>query len=862
MMLPLTVLTAAFAVFAFAQEPETPPSVDQAARFGVGARQPEPVIRPYEKVITSEAVTKKGIFTVHQIKDKLYYEIPKSAFDKDFLWVSTLAKTTLGAGYGGTSAGNRVVRWERRDRRVLLRNISHEVVADEKEPIARAVKASNHDTILMAFNIEAVNKIGDPVIEVTRLFTTEVTEFSVRRVLRARGFDSSRSFIETVSAFPENINVEATQTYTSPPETPGLPGAPSPPPPMFAMRQNTGTVVMHYSMVKLPEKPMMPRLYDERVGFFNLRQTDYGVDEHRAPERKYIIRWRLEKKDPGAAVSEPVKPIVYYVDPATPTKWVPYIKKGIEAWQPAFEEAGFRRAIIAKDAPSDPDWSPEDARVSVVRWLPSTIQNAMGPNVHDPRTGEILEADIQMFHNILQLQRDWYFAQVSPLDKRAQKLPLPDDLMGEMIAFVVAHEVGHTLGFPHNMKASSLYPFEKVRDKEWLKKMGHTPTLMDYSRFNYVAQPEDGIDPALLIPAIGPYDRFATMWGYKPVPGAKTPDQERAALNEWLKPQETQPWLRFSTARSLGSDPGENTEAVGDADPVKATALGTKNIQRVLDLMLTAVPQKDENFEDLGAVYQSVLGQWARELNHVATLVGGFYSQPKHGGQQGVVFSPVPKEKQREAVKFLNRSVFTTPTWAVRPEIIRRVEPTGALSRILSVQRGVLNNLLSVMRMARLQEQEAVDAEKAYAPAEFLADLRAGLFTELTTAAPRIDSYRRNLQRAYLSIIEERLHGRPSPQMVMNLGMSMSMVSTNPNDDTHALLRGELRSIDAMLSARQAVAADRITGLHMREMRDHIARILDPKFLPAQSTPSTPSSRPGLWPEELLTCWPALTLEP
>jgi hypothetical protein len=312
----------------------------------------------------------------------------------------------------------------------------------------------------------------------------------------------------------------------------------------------------------------------------------------------------------------------------------------------------------------------------------------------------------------------------------------------------------------------------------------------------------------------------------------------------------------------MGSDPGENTEAVGDADPVKATALGTKNIQRVLDLMLTAVPQKDENFEDLGAVYQSVLGQWARELNHVATLVGGFYSQPKHGGQQGVVFSPVPKEKQREAVKFLNRSVFTTPTWAVRPEIIRRVEPTGALSRILSVQRGVLNNLLSVMRMARLQEQEAVDAEKAYAPAEFLADLRAGLFTELTTAAPRIDSYRRNLQRAYLSIIEERLHGRPSPQMVMNLGMSMSMVSTNPNDDTHALLRGELRSIDAMLSARQAVAADRITGLHMREMRDHIARILDPKFLPAQSTPSTPSSRPGLWPEELLTCWPALTLEP
>ena len=309
---------------------------------------------------------------------------------------------------------------------------------------------------------------------------------------------------------------------------------------------------MHYSMVKLPEKPMMPRLFDERVGYFTVRQTDYGQDEHRAPERRYITRWRLEKKDPNAALSEPVKPIVYYVDPATPTKWVPYIKTGIENWQPAFEAAGFKNAIIAKEAPSqeqDPDWSPEDARYSVIRWLPSTIENASGPHVTDPRTGEILESDIQYYHNVMNLSRDWYFLQVGPLDPRAQKLPLPDDLMGTLVEYVVAHEVGHTLGFQHNMKASATYPAEKVRDKEWLKTMGHTPTLMDYSRFNYVAQPEDKIDPARSDSRHRAIRQVGDDVGLQADSRrASTPDEEKKTLDEWARAQDKTPWLRFSTA--------------------------------------------------------------------------------------------------------------------------------------------------------------------------------------------------------------------------------------------------------------------------------------------------------------------------
>ena len=845
-----------------AQEPTTPPA-GGGAPGAMGGRSLEPVIRPYEKVITKEARTKKGVFAVHQIKDKLYYEIPKSEFDKQFLWVSTLAKTALGAGYGGTAVGNRVVRWERHERRVLLRGVSYEVVADEKDPISRAVKASNNDSILMSFNIEALSKEDAPVIEVTRLFTTEVTEFSARRILGARGFDASRSFIERVLAFPENINVEVTQTYTVPQDVPGAPSAPQPTRPSMLgrMRRNTGTVLMSYSMVRLPAKPMMPRLADERLGFFSIRQTDYSSSEHRAYERNYIIRWRLEKQDPSAAISEPVTPIVFYVDPATPAKWVPYIKKGIEAWQPCFEEAGFRRAILAKDPPSpkeDPDWSPEDARYSVIRWLPSTIMNAMGPNVHDPRTGEILNADIQVYHNILQLQRDWYFTQVGPLDARAKKLPLPDDLMGELIAYVITHEVGHSLGFPHNFKASSLYPFAKLRDHEWLKKMGHVPTLMDYCRFNYVVQPEDKIEPELLVPRIGPYDKFATMWGYKPIPGARAPEDEKSTLSAWLKVQESTPWLRFSTAHALGSDPGELTEAVGDDDAVQATTLGTKNLQRVMDMLLAAVPRKDEDYDDLGTVYAAALGQWNRELGHVAAIVGGFYSQQKVGGQDGVEFTPVPKERQQVAVKYLNGAVFATPKWAVRPEVIRRVEPVGALNRILTIQRTVLMSLLNPLRLTRMEEQEVIDGDRAYKPVELLADMRAGIFTELAGGGPKIDSYRRNLQRAYLDLINERLNGHTAPTLVMG-ATSAAVVATNSNDDTRALFRGELRAIDAQIAARMNAAGDRITGLHLREMHDQIARILDPKFAPqSTSQAATATMRPDGFEEP---CWPNLGLE-
>jgi hypothetical protein len=804
-----------------------------------GAALAAPNPQPFDRVITKEAKSTKGLFTVHQVGERFFYEIPKSEIGKQYLWNSQIAKTTVGVGYGGGEVATRVVSWELHNNRVYLRDINFSVTAKPDSPIAEAVKDSNNATIIMAFNVAAYHD-GDPVVDVSRLFNTDVPEFSARQQLGATAFDASRSFIDHIATYPENVEAEATATYTRTGNAaPGGGGGRGGGLGGGSMRGTSATIVLHHSMVRLPEKPMMPRMFDERVGYFTTAQMDYTADEYRAKTVRYIARWRLEKKDPSAAMSEPVKPIVYYIDSATPRKWAPWLKKGVEDWNEAFAAAGFKNAIIAKDAPTakeDPGWSPEDVRHSVIRWLPSTVENASGPHISDPRTGEILNADIQFYNNVMNLVRDWYFVQVGPLDPRAQKLPLPDALMGRLLEQVVCHEVGHTLGFQHNMKASSMYPADKIRDKEFVHKMGHTPSIMDYARFNYVAQPEDKIELEDLIPRVGPYDIWATHWGYAPITGAATPQDEKSTLDKWSREQDNTPWLRFSTANSAGSDPGEETEAVGDADAVKSTAMGVKNLQRVAKMLMPATAWKEgETYEDLSELYGQMLGQWQREMSHVAQIVGGFNSQEKVVGQEGRVFSLVPKIRQEEAVKFLVENAFTTPVWMIDPEILRRIEPTGVLTRIRTAQNSVLNAVLNDQRFARLIEQQAVDGAAAYTAAELLATVRRGVWKELDAPQVRIDAYRRNLQNAYLDLVNTKLNPAPAAAAAAPQGGGGGRGGRGAaarSEDEKPFYRAELHALNASITAALAKATDHDTKAHLEGARDQIAKILDPKFLP------------------------------
>lgn len=826
---------AALALFAAGCRPEAQtaprPTAAAGAAAGDSARRGPGAAgaaapRPYNRVVTDEAETRPGLFTTHRIEDKLLYEIPREALDRDMLLVTQIARTTLNVGYGGQALDNRVVRWERRGNQILLRDIRYDIVADPETPVYKAVEAANYSPIIASFNVEAYGEDSAAVIDVTRLFTNPPSEFSP--VQRIRGqVDNARSFLENVASFPTNVEVRATVTINVPQSPAGQTQQRSPFGPA-ALPPGAASVLMHYSMVELPVEPMMPRVADDRVGFFTVSQLDFSRPEHRSERRRYITRYKLEKRNPNAAMSEPVEPIVYWVDPATPEWLVPYVKAGIEQWQPAFEAAGFTNGIVARDAPDpsvDPDWSPEDARYSVIRWLPSTTENAVGPHVHDPRSGQIIEADVQMYHNIMNLQRSWYWTQVGAVDPRARTLPLPDSLMGELVQYVVAHEVGHTLGLQHNMKASSTYPVDSIRSVSFLRRMnGHTPTLMDYSRFNYVAQPEDSIPPELLIPQIGPYDKFAIMWGYSPIPAAFTPDAELPTLDRWARMQDTASYLRFSTRGAGSADPGSITEAVGDHDAVYATELGLRNIKRLVPMLLPAAEKPGESYETVTELYGRLVGQWGTELRHVAVIPGGVETQERYG--TGQRFTPLPRERQQRAVRFLQENAFTTPDYLLQADILRRISPDGATSRVSSAQSNVLNLLLADDRIQRLVEFELIEGPRdAYPVTTFLGDVRNGIFSELRAGTITVDPVRRQLQRNYVAAMARKI----SPPPVSAAAAAFGQTAPTPgSNDVRALARGELITLDEQLRTAIGRTNQRVTRLHFQDLRKEIEKALFP----------------------------------
>ncbi len=787
-------------------------------------------LKKYDDVITKDFKTQPGVFAVHRHEDKVYFEIPQEALGRLFLWYAEVAKGPGGNSWGGATLGHTVLKFERRGNKIYVWKVGFAKRSDGKA-VQASVEAAATDSIVAAFNVECEGKDRSAVINVSEILISGLPDLPLNRAAGGGGGtpDPSRSYLNEVRAFPTNIESRATVTFRGGGAGGGLPGMP--PSLGGGPATRSATAVIHQSLVILPETPMMGRLFDPRVGYFTEEFTDYAHPKQWAVNKQYINRYRLEKKDPKAEVSETVKPIVFYLANEIPEKWRPYLKKGVEDWQPAFEKAGFKNAILCKDAPSraeDPNWDPEDARYNVIRWVAEPVANAMGPHVHDPRSGEVISAHIIFWHDIVKLVQMWYFVQCSALDPRARKFPLPDELTGELLRYVAAHEVGHTLGLRHNHRASQAYSISQLRDPQFVAKYGNVASIMSYGRYNYVAQPEDKIDVKHLIPGLGPYDFFAIEWGYKPIPNAKTPEDEKKTLDEWAAKQIDNPFLRFGGEDGPARvDPTVLTENIGN-DPVQATALGLKNLDRVMDHLLPATTEKGEDFSLLEEVYGEILSHRARWLGAVVKQVGGVVEYRTLGGRGGEAFVRVPKEKQKEAVKFLLDHAFTTPTKLLNPGIINQFKYTGAAAGIAAQQRQLLASLLSADRLARLADAELLAPDKAYTVMELLSDLQEGLFAELKTDAPRIDPLRRQLQRAYLDLLKAEFQppaAAPPPGNMPAVGGSGSRLAS----ELRAVARLTLAQLAKQLEQAKSKTTEPLTLAHITDLASEIQALLSPE---------------------------------
>jgi hypothetical protein len=789
------------------------------ATIGAGKKEG---IKKFGDLIPSKTKVDNGLFNTYKVDGKYYYEIPDSLLNREMLVVTRLAKTPANMKvsnqqYGGEETNDQVWKWERHDKQIFIRVPSYSIRADSTSDMYRSVKNSNLDVVLASFDIKAYNKdTTGVVIDVTDFYNGDIAAIGitedVKKAYKISALDNSRSFIDTIKSFPINTETRVLKTYRST-ESP---------------TDNTNAAItfeLNTSMLLLPKSPMKARLNDSRVGFFGQSQVDYGTDAQKSEVTSYVHRWKLEPKDEAAyergELVEPKKQIVFYIDPATPKKWVPYLIAGINDWQKAFEAAGFKNAIVGKAAPTpkeDPEFSTEDARYSVVRYFASNIENAYGPHIADPRTGEILESHVGWYHNVMQLLHDWYFVQTAAVNPEARKAKFSDDQMGELIRFVSSHEIGHTLGLPHNFGSSYAYPVDSLRSKTFTDKHGTAPSIMDYARFNYIAQPGDGVTH--LYPQIGEYDLWAVKWGYTWFPGKKTPKEERKMLDVWTMEKAGNP-LYYYGRQGTSIDPRLQSEDLGN-NAMKASTYGIANLKRILPNIEKWTYRQGEEYDDLQSIYGEVLNQFYRYMGHVVTNIGGMNENFKTYDQKGAVYNFVPKTLQHDAVLFFNKELFITPLWLVDSKELAKFDNGIMLNRIKSVQVNALANVLAQSRLARMYDNETKNGSKAYTVSDLFTDLRGGILT-----AGRPDAFKRNLQRAYIedlkSLLSDDFRGLQGVSAVAMANYGLTPINMTLSD-IRPMVRAELKVIDARLPKD----GDAITAAHYIDLHQRIKEALNP----------------------------------
>jgi len=761
-------------------------------------------MQAYNKIITDKAKNKSGLFTVSQVDTKYYFQIPDSLFNRYMLVVTRYLSTPEGFGtFGGEKANEQTIYFEKgSNNTVYLRSLQYrQDVRSADSMLAKALEGSNENPIVAAFPIKTTNPdTKDVVIEVTDVFKKDNAMFSIgsqdKTEKKLTSLADDKSFVESIDTYPINIETKTTKTYTSSTSSSGS----------ITLRLNT-------SIVLLPKTPMRKRFFDERVGYFANKYVLFDDDEQRAQKKFIVQRYRLEPKDKDikkylrGELVEPKKQIVYYIDPATPKKWRPYLIAGINDWQKAFEAAGFKNAIVGKEWPEDDKtMSLEDARYSVVRYLASETPNAYGPRISDPRSGEIMESHVGWYHNVMKLVQRWYMIQAGPLDPRARKMHLDDELMGQLIRFVSSHEIGHTIGLRHNMGASSATPVEKLRDKKWVEENGHTVSIMDYARFNYVAQPEDNISPIGLYPRIGSYDKWAVEWGYKYYPNTKDEFEEEKLLAQLTTDSlKANPKLWFG-GEGKDEDPRSQSEDLGD-DAVLASDYGIKNLKRVVPHLIEWTYQPNDPYDNLADMHKAVVRQYGLYLYHVLKNIGNNYITKRTVDEKGVVYKPVPKAKVKAAIDYLGRQLFVSPLWMYPQEI----DDLIALKRedqISDQQNQVLNMLLSSGMLYNIS-LKSMQSEGAYTVPEFLNDVQQTVWVKFS-GDEKQDYYRRSFQRGY----------------VEKLGMLLLPKELEPGKAANAAQRSDVRLYGKQHLLKLKTDVAKLMGGSTGINKDHYESIL------------------------------------